>query len=176
MDESRVDDGAQAGESPELELFWIDARIRAGLNISRPYLGPNQQDLLLPRTCSLGSTPEETDRLLALVLDGRITGTSSAATDYADDELPRPGQLTILLDGAGHPRALIRTTEVRVAPFDAVDEEHSRAEGEDGVPQWRTTNAFLAGDDETADVALERFEVLVPVESRPGSPRLFGLR
>ena len=158
----------------ELERFWIDARIRAGLNPSRPYMGPNQQDLMLPRTCRLGPTREEADRLLALVLAGDLTATADPRSDYLDDELPVPGQLTILLDGEDHPHALIRTTEVRVVRYDEVDEEHARAAGTGGLSEWQAANVALAGADRDAEVVLERFEVLVPVELRPDKPRMFG--
>ena len=47
--------------------------------------------------------------------------------------------LGIVLDGAGHPRALVVTTEARVVPFDQVDADHARDEGEgDGsLEHWR---------------------------------------
>ena len=38
------------------------------------------------------------------------------------ESLPEAGDLSIVLDGAGHPRALIATTDVRIVPFDEVDE------------------------------------------------------
>ena len=54
-------------------------------------------------------------------------------------EVPRVGDLSIVVDGAGDPRALLRTTEVEVVPFDQVTAEHAAAEAEgDGtLESWR---------------------------------------
>ena len=70
----------------------------------------------------VGRTPEQADALLALVLDGTKTATASALADYeaTGEPLPEVGTLGILLDGAGHPRALIETTEVGVVAFGEV--------------------------------------------------------
>ena len=58
-----------------------------------------------------------------------------------DEPLPETGGLSILLDGAGHPQALIEVTEVSVVPFDEVDEEHARREGEgDWSPRTGATH------------------------------------
>lgn len=171
----------------ELERFWVDARVRAGLNPIRGYAGPNALDSVMPPAWSFGSNAAQADRLLDLVLAGAKTATASAASEYAEQgvELPQPGGLSIILDGAGKPRVLVRTVDVRVVPFNEVDAEHAAAEGEDGGTLWGWQQAhrrFFASQltdvgeefDETMPVVLERFEVLVPTELQPGSPRLFG--
>jgi uncharacterized protein YhfF len=74
-----------------------------------------------------------------------------------------------VLDGAGHPRALIETTEVVVVPFDEVDEEHAFLEGEGDrtLAHWRdvhegffTEHAARGGFATDMPVVLERFRVL----------------
>ena len=86
--------------------------------------------------------PEQSDGLV--VLDGRKTATASANADYVKEgeELPAPGMLGIVLDGAGHPRALVVTTESRVVPFDQVDADHARDEGEGdrSLEHWRAAH------------------------------------
>lgn len=189
----------------EIDDFWTDAKVRAALNPASAYTGPNPADSVPPPAWSFGATPQEADELLALVLDGTKTATASALWDYEpgelDDELqheldeldddngeedglPSSGDLSIVLDGAGHPRALIRTTDVRIVPFGEVDEEHARAEGEGdrSLTHWRAVHERFFrehADHEkefspTMPVVLERFEVLVPVELRPDQPRFFG--
>ena len=63
---------------------------------------------------------------------GARRDTASSLWDYeAEGEpLPTAGDLSILLDGRGEPRAVLRTTDVHVAPFGEVGAGHARAEGE----------------------------------------------
>ena len=75
-----------------------------------------------------------------------------------------------------------------MVPFAEVDEAHAYAEGEGdrSLEHWRSVHRRFftehathdrfadGGFDEQMPVVLERFEVLVPVTLRPGSPRIFG--
>jgi len=155
----------------EIDAYWRDAQIRGRLNPAGAYLGRNVAETLPPPAWSFGSSPEEADELLALVLAGTKTATSSRRSDYdvEDEALPEPGMLSILLDGREHPRALIRTTQVRVVAFEAVDADHAEAEGEGSrtLTEWRSTHRafFRAGPGAAAFdpqmlVVLERFTVL----------------
>lgn len=94
-----------------------------------------------PEAWGFGATPEHADELLALVLTGAKTGTASSLWDYeaSGDSLPTVGELSIILDGAGTPRAVIETTAVEIVPFQAVDDEHAHAEGEGDrtLAYWR---------------------------------------
>ncbi|MFK5633637.1 MULTISPECIES: ASCH domain-containing protein [unclassified Ornithinimicrobium] len=187
----------------EIRDFWTDARIRGGLNPASAYLGSTASDTLPPPAWSFGDTAEVADRLLALVLEGRKTATASARWEYAEDalrgapgagrsaegdllvraeiavDLPRPGGLSIVLDGAGVPRALIRTTRVQVVRFGEVDEEHARREGEGSLDEWRAVHRAIfastapPGQEVTDDtlVVLERFVVVVPASARRAAKR-----
>lgn len=178
-DQGGVDQGA-------VDSFWMDAKIRAGLNPASAYTGPNSSDSVPPPAWSFGADPTQADELLDLVLAGKKTATASALWDYEaeGDELPTSGELSIILDGRGEPRALIRLVDVRVVPFDAVDEAHAYAEGEGdrSLGHWRDVHRRFFTEHRSHDrgfsddmpVVLERFEVLVPVTLRPGSPRIFG--
>jgi uncharacterized protein YhfF len=81
------------------------------------------------------------DQMLALVLAGTKTGTATLLWEfeYAGEPVPRKGDLSIVLDGAGSPAALIRTTAVTVVRFDAVTAEYARSEGEGDrtLSSWR---------------------------------------
>ena len=158
----------------ELQAFWEVARVRANLNRLAVYTGPTPLDILRPPDWSFGSGPEMADQLIELVLDGTKTATASALSDYeaAGEEVPRAGDLSIVTDGAGHPGALIVTTEVQVVPFGEVSAEHAEAEGEgDGsLDFWRRvheryfteTSPDLTEPMEELPVVCERFRVLYP--------------
>lgn len=161
-------------DQAEIDAFWADARIRGGLNPASAYLGRTVDEALPPPAWTFNGDAAHADTLVALVIAGTKTATSSARSDYAeDDDLPTPGMLSILLDSAGHPRALLRTTEVSVKAFSDVSKEHAVAEGEGErtLSQWRSTHAdFFA--DYTPDmlVVLERFVVLTAHSSAHHAP------
>lgn len=140
-----------------LGAFWRRARTHAGLSA----------DLPLPEAWSFGATPQQADDLLALVIAGCKTATSSARRDYEIDreDVPDPGP-SIIIDGAGAPRVLIMTTDVQIVPFARVDAAHAEAEGERdlSLEAWREIHreAFALHGPVTddLDVVLERFAVL----------------
>ena len=156
----------------EVSAFWTLARVHARLNSAPSYFGPTTLEVVPPPAWSFGATPEQSDELLALVLAGTKTATAGALWDYeSDDEpLPEKGALSILLDGSGHPQALVEITDVRVVPFDEVDEEHARLEGEGdlSLAYWREVHEqfFIdvatheRGFDPAMPVVLERFHVV----------------
>jgi uncharacterized protein YhfF len=157
---------------PEVETFWQLARFHAKLNSAPSYFGPTTLEVVPPPAWSFGSTPEQADELLTLVLRGTKTATAGALWDFeAEDEpLPEVGTLSILLDGAGHPHALIEATDVRVVPFDEVDDEHARLEGEGdlSLAHWREVHERFFTEvathgrdfDRGMPVVLERFQVV----------------
>lgn len=156
----------------EIDAFWTDAKIVVGVNPTGYYTGAKPAEVLQPRAWSFGVSAAQADELLRLVLEGTKTATSSALWDYEaqNDPLPSVGTLSIVLDGDGHPRALIRTDDVRIVPFEEVDEEHARAEGEGArtLAQWRADHERFFTEHASHDqsfspdmpVVLERFEVL----------------
>lgn len=159
----------------DIGQFWEDARTAAKLNPLQEYFGPRWVGTFTPQAFAFGDNPEMADELASLVVAGTKTATAAALADYesADEPLPRSGDLFIVLDGAGAPRALIRTTGVRVVPFDEVDAAHAAAEGEgDGSLEfWRAGHrAYFertVGFSEDMPVVLEQFEVLYPSHWKP---------
>lgn len=145
-----------------LAAFWDDARRALDLPATAA----------IPAAWGFGDSPQMADRLLALVIEGTKTATAGALWEYeAEDEpVPEPGQLSIVLDGAGRPQCVIETTEVRVMPMSQVDSKFAHDEGEgDRTLEWwreaherffrRTLDAI--GREFTPDmpVVLERFEL-----------------
>ena len=172
----RSADGALRPRSDSVGAFWELARFHAKLNAAPSYFGPTVLEAVPPPAWSFGATPEQADGLVALVLDGTKTATASALWDYeaVGEPLPEVGGLGIIVDGRGHPRALISTTTVEVVPFDEVDEEHALREGEGdrSLEQWRAVHERFFTEHAEHDrgfardmpVVLERFTVLYQSE------------
>ncbi len=178
------DPGTDARDSA-VAAYWATARKRAGLNRLDVVVGQQALGTVQPPAWSFGSDAEEADALLDLVLSGRKTATASAAEPYAAQGMPvpSPGDLSIILDGAGRPRALIVTTAVEVVAFRDVDAAHAAAEGEGdlSLDHWRRVHeTFLSGElaaigqsfDESSAVVLERFRLLDPKPGKAGADAL----
>ena len=117
-----------------VEEFWDEVKGQIGLPASQTETVPEAWPF------STEDNPELADQLLTLVLDGTKTGTASALWCYEDNEpIPHIGELSIILDGAGQPRAVIRTTRIDIVPFNEVTEEHAYSEGEGDrtLASWR---------------------------------------
>lgn len=88
-----------------------------------------------PRPASVGpfgDSSELADELLGYVLDGPKRATASALAGFVHDgePVPAPGDLWVVTDGSGRPRALLRTTDVRIGPLSSVDDQFAWDEGE----------------------------------------------
>ena len=152
-----------------LQQFWIAAQGHAKLGDLDVIVGRAWSQSVVPPAWSFGDSPEMADELLALVMEGKKTATSSLAHEYEDEgeALPNVGDLSIILDGQGTPTALIKTTEVCVQPFSEVSLNQSAAEGEGDctLENWRATHRQLwtrdghEFEDETL-VVWESFKVL----------------
>jgi uncharacterized protein YhfF len=117
------------------------------------------------------------DKLVAAILSGAKTSTTSLAAQYGGAEpLPAVGDRSAVVDSAGRPVAAIEVTEVRVIRLADVDLRHAIDEGEGhtSVAAWRAAHerfwhgadmraylgdpAFVVDDD--TPVVAERFRVL----------------
>lgn len=127
-----------------------------------------------------GTGGEMADELVGLVLAGRKRATAGALWSYEaeGDPVPRPGEFSVVTDGDGRARCIIRTTSVEIVPFDQVGAEFAAAEGEGDLSldywregHWRYFTRELAqfGLEPTKDmpVVCERFEVVYPTDSHP---------
>lgn len=160
-------------QDQRIAAFWEAARGHLGLGKLEFVVGTQPADVVAPPTWSFGDDVVLADALLALVLEGRKTATATTLLELeeAGESVPREGDLSIVLDGAGEPRALLRTTQVEVAPFDQVGEDFASAEGEDdgSLGSWRAEHEKywrrVLGDDRFSvdlSVVQERFEVVYP--------------
>jgi uncharacterized protein YhfF len=81
------------------------------------------------------------DALVAAILDGRKTTTSSLLVEYENDgePLPRAGERQAVVDSAGRRVAVIEITAVEVLRVGDVDLAHALGEGEGftSVADWR---------------------------------------
>ncbi|GMA25325.1 hypothetical protein GCM10025864_30840 [Luteimicrobium album] len=156
--------------------YWERARLRARVGQLDVVTGKTVASAVPPPAWSFGDSPRLADELLALVLAGRKTATSSSLPEYeaGGEPLPRVGELSILLDGAGRPRALIRTTHVETVPFAQVTADFAAAEGEGdrSLQSWqeehrRSFRRALGTErfDDATPVVCERFELLDPTWS-----------
>lgn len=148
----------------DLTRFWGDARAL------HPSLPAERLE-----AWAFGATPAHADELLTLVLEGTKTATASSLRDYEEDQEPLPavGDLSIILDGAEAPRAVLEVTAIDIVPFDEVGAEHARAEGEGdrSLASWRDVHERFwstysaQGFAPDMRVLCERFRVIHPAPS-----------
>lgn len=158
----------------DVNEFWEQARQGANLNPIQEWIGPRVAGTVPPPAWAFGNDRETADRLAREVAVGTKTTTTSLLWQYEAEDAPLPekGDLGIILDGDDRPRALIMTTDVRVAPFDQVDETHALGEAP-SLAEWRRIHeefARVADDGQhpfTPDMAvvLERFEVFYALDA-----------
>ena len=121
------------------------------------------------------------DKLVAAILAGAKTSTSSLLVEYAHDNepLPQAGERSVVVDSDDRPVAVIETTEVRVVRLGDVDLQHAIDEGEGftTVAQWRNgherywhrpESLAALGDpsfrvDDDTEVVAERFRLVFKV-------------
>src|SRR5262245_11948762 len=81
------------------------------------------------------------DRLVAAIMLGAKTATSSLVLGYEreNEPLPEAGQVSAVVDSGGRRVAAIEVTQVRVVRLADVDFRHALDEGEgyESVAQWR---------------------------------------
>lgn len=72
------------------------------------------------------------DNLLELVLSGKKSGTSSLKEiyDYYNIKLPEKDEISIITNSKGIPKAVVKLINVKIIPFNLVNEEHAKSEGE----------------------------------------------
>jgi uncharacterized protein len=145
---------------PEVEAFWRAFAEATG--VEAPY-----------EAWAFGGsdTPELATELGLLVRDGSKRATTGLLRSYEAEGEPLPGTggYSVILDGAGRPLCIIRTTRVDTMPFGEVDDEFAWVEGEGdrSLAYWRSAHERFfesEGTPVTEDdlVVLERFELVWP--------------
>ena len=115
------------GRRDEIEAFWLDFQ-RAG-QVQVPGFSAT----------AFGRTRAVADDLAALVRSGTKRAHATLERDFETegDELPRPGDHVVVLDGEGSPQAIVRTRHVERRYFNEIDEPFAFENGEgDRTLHW----------------------------------------
>ena len=136
-------------------------------------MGQDEQLSLIPAAFSFGPGKAIAQSLCELVLKGQKKATSSYVPLYelAGEQLPQKGDLSILCDGDGIPRALLVNEAVQVTPFAQVgaDVAAAEAEGDGTLAYWRKVHEEIFKEDAASggiefspqgEVVTEFFKVL----------------
>lgn len=120
-----------------------------------------------------GDQPEMASQLAHLVACGEKRATMGwvEAAAHSGTPLASEGGVSIVTDGFGYPRLVLRTAQVREVAFDAIDAATAADEGEGDLSydDWREGHTDYFGAeaarygltfDERARISVDRFEVL----------------
>lgn len=158
---------AASGKTAATDAFWLVFRA------TMPALpGASGYDVV-----SFGDSPETATELAELVVLGQKRATAGLLRQFGPGGEPLPviGGFVVLVDGRAQPRAIWRTTELRLGPLVSVDEAFAwdEGEGDRGRASWlKVHRAFFArvaergGFDFHDDIetVFERFGVVWPRE------------
>jgi uncharacterized protein YhfF len=152
-------------QSPEVERYWqsfLDTFSSQKGEIPHRY-----------EAWGFGNTPEMADKLGVLVLRGIKTATASLVWSFEAENEPvtKVGDYSVVLDGKGKPICIIQATEIRILPFNQVDEEQAYLEGEGdrSLQYWREVHwRFFSEEcakmnrepEEDMPVVCERFKLV----------------
>ncbi len=124
---------------------------------------------------AFGDSPQMADELLALVLAGVKTGTCWPVAEGLKGSAD--GARYVVLDSAGHPRALIESVHLEQKRFDEVDADFARSEGEGdlSLETWRRIHeeCFTRQDTYAPDMMLwcERFRLVEVIGDKTAGAR-----
>jgi uncharacterized protein YhfF len=123
-----------------------------------------------------GNTSEMAKELVNLVLKNIKTATASLFWEYENkpEEAPIVGGYSVVTDYEGVPQCIVRTTKLRVTPFNEVDEQFAfdEGEGDQSLDYWRAVHwdyfsrvciEIHREPSNTMLVNCERFELLYPL-------------
>lgn len=158
----------RGGVSDSLTTLW-DEFLASGVDAAASAKGAPHA------SWQFGYGVEQGDRLLEVVMTGpkRATAGALAVYELEDEAVPRPGDFSIVTDGSGIARCIIRTTQVDITPFDQVDERfaYDEGEGDRSLEYWRSVHwpyfvreleSFGLVATPNMQVVCERFEVVFP--------------
>ena len=112
---------------------------------------------------SFGDSPEMADHLLDCVINGSKRATCWSVADGQQTEV---GKRMVVLDGGGHPRAVIETVDLEQRRFRDVDLQFALDEGEGDatLEEWRAGHRRYfqrnGGFDQEMMLWCERFRLI----------------
>jgi uncharacterized protein YhfF len=151
------------GRRDEIEAFWLEYQRACSVQV--PGFSAT----------SFGRTRAIADEMAALIRTGdkRAHATLERDFEVEGDELPRPGEHVVVLDGRGSPQAIVRTRHVERRHFNEVDDEFAfeNGEGDRTLAWWLVAyrqefaeraeaEGFQVGD--RAVLILEYFDLVWP--------------
>lgn len=87
---------------------------------------------------TFGDSEDLSEELLKLVLEGKKTGTALSGYIYKDENKPKIGDYSIIIDWFGKPRCIIKTTLVLEKSFREYTYDIVKKEGEDkNLKSWQ---------------------------------------
>lgn len=116
---------------------------------------------------AFGGAPDEMARLVVLKKK-KATSSLYLLYDLENETLPKAGSYSIVLDSKGDAQCIIKTTKVRIIPFDLVTSADACLEGEDDMTleKWRKKHrefffkearAYNIHFDESMEIVFEEF-------------------
>lgn len=123
----------------KLEAFWVHAINAARLDPDTAFSGQKELTALCPVAFAGGDTEAEADAFLEAVVSGKKKVFCSYIPSYEMEGVPYPerGDMAILCDGRGNPRALLVNECSEKIPFQEITEEIARAAGEESLASWQ---------------------------------------
>jgi uncharacterized protein YhfF len=162
---------AGAMRSTVTDEFWRGYRDAAGLD-------HDDYDVV-----AFGDGPDMATELAELTIAGIKRATAGLVRQFGPggEAAPVLGGYVVLLDGAGRPRVIWRTTELRTGPLNSVDERFAwdEGEGERTREWWLSAHRRFFGRHAAAqgfsmhdeiETVFERFEVVWPPEIADARP------
>lgn len=124
---ARPDDPPGNGRADEIEAFWLEYQRHGNVKVEGF------------AAAALGPTRALADEIALLVRNGVKRAHATLKREFERDlePLPGPGDHLVVLDGAGHPRAIVRNSHVELRHFNQIDDEFAFSAGEgDLTLQW----------------------------------------
>ncbi|MEP7056851.1 MAG: ASCH domain-containing protein [Caldimonas sp.] len=166
-----MNDAPEPGRKAAIESFWLEYQRARDVKVEGFSAAP------------LGHTRRLADGLAELVASGVKRAHATPLRDFEKDleALPQPGEHLVVLDGAGEPRAIVRTTHVEKRRFNEIDDlfAFEAGEGDLTLHWWLTAHrqdyaerGEAEGFDahERLELVLEHFERVWPADAGSGAP------
>jgi uncharacterized protein YhfF len=106
------------GRRDEIQAFWLEYQRACGVQVEGF------------SATAYGSSRAVADELAALIRRGEKRAHATLERDFDDDDLPRPGEHIVVLDGRGTPQAIVRVRHVERRYFNDIDDEFAFECGE----------------------------------------------